>query len=88
MDNQNQSGGREAEAIPEGGVGAEWRRSEALEGSGLDRVGPGRHTGLGSNPWVQMPMLLTSCEPLSETWFPHPKMGMLTDPTAQGCRGI
>lgn len=59
-------------------------RSEALEGSGRDRVGPGRHTGLGLN----LPVSLTCCEAFSETWFLHPKMGMLADPSAQRCRGI
>lgn len=86
-DVQNHLGGREAEGIPEGGVRCP-HRSRKVRGPGsvcgLDGVGPRRHTGLGWN----LPMSLTSCEPLSETWFPHPKTGMLTDPTAPGCRGI
>lgn len=40
-------GGREAEGVPEGGVGADLEvgRSKALEWFSLDRVGPGRHPG-------------------------------------------
>lgn len=59
MDIQNQSGGREAEGVPEGGVGVDLEvgRSKALEWFSLDRVGPGRHPGLGLN----LTMSLTSC---------------------------
>lgn len=72
VDVQKQSGGREAEGIPEGGVRCR-HRSRKVRGPGsvcgLDGVGPRRHTGLGLN----LPMSLTVVNPSLRLGFLKPR---------------
>ena len=58
-------------------------RSMALAWFSLDDVEPRRCTGLG----LSLILSLIGSVPFSETWFPHLRMEMITDPSSQGCRG-
>ena len=55
----------------------------ALAWFSLDDVEPRRCTGLG----LSLTWSLIGSVPFSETWFPHLRMEMITDPSSQGCRG-
>lgn len=49
----------------------------------LADIEPRRCTGLG----LSLTLSLIGSVPFSETWFPHLRMELITDPSSQGCRG-